>query len=599
MSLRALLARVRAQVADDLRTDPYLPYIVLLAGVLCSFWFWHRIPNFATRDEKSRLLDAMVPMGRTIADPSFETLQESVKWSRVPFGPTLYLFGLALLPVLLVSVLTGDLNAFTAVGYPDYPDPEFGFYPAWHGTPEWIWTWSLVFVRLFNVAFAVGAVYLTYRLGTELRDRATGRLSALVLTLTFGFLTIAHEGGEDMPALFCFLLALSLLVRYVRTGDRTVFLGASAAGGAAIAFKLTAAPIVLLIGLAFFLRARRVDGVWYRALYEPRLVVGGGLLGLLAILVGYPTFLVGGVDLFAARIFEQSASRGSHATGPTAPTWWWFLRGYFSALGLPLFFAALAGVVASVAAIRDRATDAAALGLTLLPLVIYLLLFSGWHDFRVHHLLPTFPLIALLLALSLVRLREWNPSVGTPVIAVMLVTTGIYAGIGVGGYASMPRDQATAWVQEEADENATMEVYRRDLQDAAIPHDMRINHLFGRESDAEAAAIDDCPAYIQLGYRDLLYLKNGTYYRNGENQREYFRDLLSGEYNYRIVAEFGPRPPNFVPDRPTPGSLTDLFRLGLVPQTDQFADEQELAANQYTVILEREDGCGYGRNPPF
>ncbi|AQL41438.1 dolichyl-phosphate-mannose--protein mannosyltransferase [Halorientalis sp. IM1011] len=597
MALRALLARVRAQVEDDLRADPYLPYIVLLAGVLCSFWFWHRIPNFATRDEKSRLLDAMVPMGRMLADPSIETLQRSVEWSRVPFGPTLYLFGLALLPVLLVSVLTGDLNAFTGLGFP--PDPEFGYYPVWHGTPEWIWTWSLVFVRLFNVAFAVGAVYLTYRLGTELRDRATGRLAALVLTLTFGFLTIAHEGGEDMPALFFLLLALVLLVRYVRAGDGTAFFAASAAGGIAIAFKLTAAPIVPLIGVGFVLRAWGTDGPTLRALFRPRLVVGGALLGLVAILAGYPTFLVGSFEPVFERLFGQSMERGTRVTGPTAPVWWWFLRGYFSALGLPLFVAALAGVVASLAAVRDRATYTPAYALTVLPLVTYLLLFSRWHDFRVHHLLPTFPLIALLLALSLIRLREWDRSVGTVVIALMLVTTGIYAGVGVGGYASMPRDEATDWLQENADENATMEVYRRDFHDAAIPHDMRINHLFGPESDAEEAAIDDCPEYIQLGYRDLLYLKNGTYYRNGKEQQQYFRELLSGEYSYRIVAEFGPRPPNFVPDRPTPGSLTDLFHVGLVPQTDQYADEQELAENQYTVILQRDSACGYGRFPPF
>ena len=594
--IRALLGRVRAQVADDIRSDPYLPFIVVLAVVLCSFWFWHRIPNFATRDEKSRLLDAMVPMGRTVADPSIETLQRSVEWSRVPFGPTLYLFGLALLPVLLVSVLTGDLSAFTSLGY---PDPEFGFYPAWHATPEWIWTWSLVFVRLFNAAFAVGAVYLTYRLGTALRDRATARLAALILTFTFGFLTIAHEGGEDMPALFFFLLALYLIVRYVRTGDGTTFLAASAAGGAAIAFKLTAGPIVFLIGIAYLLRARRADSEWYRALYQPWLVVGGGLFGLIAILVGYPTFLVGGVDLFLARIFEQSAARGTNTTGPTAPTWWWFLRGYFSALGLPLFLMALVGVAASLESVRDRATSTAALLLTVVPLLIYLGLFSGWHDFRVHHLLPTFPLVALLLAVSLRRLRERNPSVGTPVVALLLVTTGIYAGVGVGSYASMPRDQATEWLRNNADENATMEVYRRDFQDAAVPHDMRINHLFGPETDREDAAIVGCPEYIQLGYRDLLYLKNGTYYRNGEDQREYFRELLSGEYDYRIVEEFGPRPPEFVPDRPTPGSLTDLFHVGLVPQTDQFADEQELAENQYTVILRREGECGYGRFPPF
>jgi hypothetical protein len=32
-----LLARAKQQVIDDLRADPYLPYILLLATVVCGF----------------------------------------------------------------------------------------------------------------------------------------------------------------------------------------------------------------------------------------------------------------------------------------------------------------------------------------------------------------------------------------------------------------------------------------------------------------------------------------------------------------------------------------------------------------------------------
>ncbi|MBV0924217.1 glycosyltransferase family 39 protein [Halomicroarcula limicola] len=596
---RQLFGRAKRQVRDDLGADPYLLYILVGAALLTSFWFWHRIPNFATRDEKSRLLDAMVPYGTTLADPSFESLRAGVEWSRVPFGATLYLFGLAMLPVVLVALLTGQSEIFTAVGFPSW---EFGHYPVWHETPRWVWTWSLVFVRLFNVAFAVGSVYLTYRLGTAMGDRTTGRLSAILLTLTFGFLTIAHEGGEDMPALFFSLLTLYLLYVFVKTGDDASFFAASAFGGVAIAFKLTAAPIVAVIAVAYLFRA---DLVWAydderslpAALFAPRLLVGGAALGLVAILLGFPTFLVAGFDPLIERVFGGSMSRMSHPTGPDAPIWWWFLRGYFSALGLPLFAAALGGVLASVARLRRWRSEVYGTALVLFTLALYLAMFSQWHDFRVHHLLPTFPLIALLLARSLGEFDEWNPSIARPAVALLLVTTSIYAGVGTLGFASMPRDEATAWLNEHSEENDTMEVYRRDFQDAAIPHGMDINHAFGEEGEGERLV--RCPRYIQLGYRDLLYLKEGSYYRNGEAQAEYIRGLLEGEYSYEIVAEFGERPPNFVPQRATPGSFVDLLRYGVVPQTDQFADEQELAANQYTVILERTGECSARRNPPF
>jgi hypothetical protein len=118
----------------------------------------------------------------------------------------------------------------------------------------------------------------------------------------------------------------------------------------------------------------------------------------------------------------------------------------------------------------------------------------------------------------------------------------------------------------------------------------------------------------------MLYLKDGTYYRNDVNvpgydqKSAYIRDLLLGEYNYEIAAEFGQRPgtqrfgsqpesddelASFIPHRATPGDYADLLRYGVVPWTDQFADEQELAVNQYTITLERTGDCSGDRNPPF
>jgi len=590
-----LFQRAAAQVRDDLRADPYLPYILLAATLLAGFWFWHRIPNFATRDEKSRLLDAMVPYGRVLDDPSFESLRAGVEWSRVPFGATLYLYALALIPVVVVALLTGRGEIFTSMGF---PSASFGFYPVWAATPEWVWTWSIGIVRLFNVAFAVGSVYLTYRLGTAMADRVTGRLASVVLTLTFGFLTLAHEGGEDMPALFFALLSLTLLYQYIRHGDGLPFLAGSAAGGVAIAFKLTAAPVIAIIAAAHVLRALKTDGDTLETLLAPRLVVGGAALGLLAILLGFPTFLVAGFDPLIERMFGGSASRISWPTGPDAPVTWWFLRGYFSGLGLPLFVASVGGVLGSVVGLRRRRAGQHGVVLVLFALALYVAMFSQWHDFRVHHLLPTFPLLALLVAWTARDLRSWNRSVARPVVAVVLVLSLVYAGVGTAGFATMPRDQTEDWLADNAEANDTIEVYRVDFQDTAVPHWMDVNQVTNPQ---ETAA---CADYIQLGYRDLLFLKAGTYYRNGEAEANYIRGLLTGEYDYEIVAEFGQRPgeqgfgpapdnelESFVPNRATPGSYTDLLRYGVVPQTDQFADEQELAANQYTVVLERTASC--------
>ncbi|PSQ45254.1 dolichyl-phosphate-mannose--protein mannosyltransferase, partial [Halobacteriales archaeon SW_12_67_38] len=76
--VRELLGRAWRQFADDLDADPYLSYLLVLAAVLSGFWFWHRIPDFATRDEKSRLLDVMVAFGTFLGDPGIESLRDGV-----------------------------------------------------------------------------------------------------------------------------------------------------------------------------------------------------------------------------------------------------------------------------------------------------------------------------------------------------------------------------------------------------------------------------------------------------------------------------------------------------------------------------------------
>ncbi len=593
-SFRSFLRAGPDQFVRDLRDDRYLRYILLLAVGLSAFWFWHRIPNFATRDEFSRLLDALVPYARVIENPSLESLQSGVVWGRAPFGATTFLYALVVLLVVVAALFFGQADAFTALAYPDW---EFGFYEPWYTTPEWIWTWSIALLRLTNVAFAVGSVYLTYRLGVELANRSTGRLASLLLTLTWGFLTIAHEGGEDMPATFFVLLAIVLLVRYVKRGDSRAFLVASAVGGLAIGFKLTAVPVIVLIGFAHLLRIETGDGENFVDRLRPRLLIAGALLGLVVIVLSFPTALVGRIDLVVERIVGGSVERAAHLTGPDAPTLWWFLRGNFNALGLPLFVASVAGVGASVWHLRRRPPGDRVALLVLAGLGTYLVLFSTWHDFRVHHLLPTFPFLAILLGWSLTRFRDRAPAAGRVAIAIVVVSSAIYAGVGVAGYADMPRDQATAWLETNADDDAVIEVYRRNLQDTAVPYSMNVTHAFGSHGTDER--LDPCPTYIQLGYRDLLYRAEGTYFRNGPVRANYLRKLLEGEYGYEIVAEFGPRPPNFVPDRPEPGNYVELLRLGIVPQTDQYADEQELAENQYTVILEQTDECDRSRYPPF
>ena len=603
------LSRAKQQFLSDVREDPYLGYVLLGALVLAGFWFWHRIPVFATWDEHDRVLDPLVAYGSVLNNPGWEGIQEGVAWGREPWGGTFYLYALAVLPVVLGAAVTGNIDAITAIGFPDY---TYAHYEVWAATPRWVWTWSLVFVRLTNVILAVATVYLTYRLGAELWDRATGRLAALMLALTLGFLKLAKEGGEDMPATFLFLLAVYLLVRYLQSGRDRWLYRASAAGGLALAFKLTMAPIVPAIGLAHLLKSRSGEGSWLESFWRPRFLATGAGIGLVVLLLGFPSLLVGDFDHVAGRLFLSAGEKVDNQMGPTAPLWWWYLRTYFSAFGLPLFLGTVAGLggslyllsrrVAGLDSLRERAPQVDGITLLVGVLALFFLLVSTWHDWRVHHILPTFPLLFALAAWAVREFGEYRPTVTRVALALVLVTTAVYSGVGVAGYASVPRDDATEWLNENADRDATMETYYHGFIENAVPHWMELNPVW-RENDT---GVTPCPDYIQVGYKDLLYMQDipedqlsADVDTNVENRSEYIRTLVDGGYNYTIVAEFGQRPENFVPERPTPGSFRDLLPLGIHPHSDQYGDEQEFSANQYVAIMQLEGECVESREAPW
>ena len=597
-TVRAALARARSTVRTDLREDPYLAYILVLSVLLCGFWLWHRVPNVATWDERDRLLDALVAYGSVAADPGLEGLREGVAWGRTPFGGTFYLYLLVLAPVVLAAVLAGQLDAVAAVAD---PDPTFGFVEVWRTSPEWLLTASLLAVRLVSLLAAVGSVYLTYRLGTVLRDRATGRLAALLFGLTFEVVVLAHEGGEDLPALCFLLLALYLLVRYVQAGGTGRFYAASAAGGVAMGLKLTAAPIAPTVLLAYVLRERGAEGAWWRGLWRSRQLRRGATIGAVVVIFSFPDVLVGNLYPVARRLFGQTGYRIVDPVGPDAPVWWWFLRGYASAFGWPLLVAAVGGTAATLWTL-DHDDDATSLVVGCLGM--FVVLFLPWHDFRPHHLLPTMPLLVVLGAAGLVRLRRRRPTAGGLAVAVLVVTTGLYAGVGTLQYADTPRGEAREWVEENVPREATVESYQQGFENAVAPTWPRLSHPNDGGPPGEVSVA--CPDYIQLVSEELHYLRDAPpgervrYVRSKVSERRaYVRGLLNGSRNYDVAATFGEPPDDYVLDRTEPGSLPDLLPLGVVPQSDLYGDEQELANRQYVVILERTGPCEESRSPPW
>jgi hypothetical protein len=611
-TVRSDLAGAGARVLDDLRTDPYLAYVLLAAAVLAGFWVWHRLPNFATRDERWRVVDPVEAFAAVAETQSYESLQEGVTYWR-SYGGTFYIAALALVPVLGVVVLTGNVEGFAAMGRHRFRD----FWEHWLESPAWLWSASVLAYRLVNVALAVGCVYLVYRLGHAVRDRPTGRLAAGVLTVTWGLLVLAHEAGEDVPALFAFLLSFYLAVTYLKTGDTRTYYWGCLAGGAGAALKLSAGVSALVLGAAFVLRARHAAESWRDHLRQPRFLAVGVGIGTAAILLGYPSLLVGDPADVGGRLVRGVANKGNPHGWRVQPSWWWILRGYLHGLGLPLFAGALAGVVAVLPTLRDRSTTSDALALALFAVAAYLVVFSGWAYVRMHHLLVTFPLLAVVVAVAGQRLRERSATAGRVAVAALLVTSGAYAAGGDLAYASQPRDQTAEWIAERAGPNTTVETYVRDPQEVGVPHDVTVYHPFDRRlavanrtrkpgiHEWTLAVEERCPDYVVLNYhKSLLYLapddwgKRASQLSDAELER-YFGDLLAGEtYPYAVAERFGRRP-RFLDGKGRRSTLGTMIYVGVRPRTIQYGDPQDFGVDQYSVVLERTGECDPADTSPL
>jgi len=559
---------------DDVRSDTYLRLILVTSAILCGFWFWYRSPNFATPDEYSRLVQPMEAAGLVLADPGLESVRAGVLDGRT-LGATFYLYGIVLVPVFALVVLSGQLGTFLGFG------SITSRWTLWFAVPGWFWTAAIVLSRLVVVGFGVGCVYLTYRIGTELRGQTTGRWAALLLTLTFGFVSTAHEIAEDVPMLFLFLLSLFLVFRYLETGDGRVVTAAGVCGGSAIAFKLTAGILVFVIGGAILYSAvasdRSATGVAKQAL-------AGAVGGAIAVYVGIPSVLVGGPEQLIVRALGASAEKAGAQTA--APIWYWFLKQYLNAFGLPLAVAVVVGSVASVDRVRREGVRSnVALLFVLGTTAMYLVAFSQWGYVRVHHLLPTYPLLVVPLAETIaVRVDgSWPPlpdgwaiSGAQAVVALLVVTSALYTAAGVGFYTDDPRDRATGWLAANADDGDRVEVYENSIADVGVPHGMAINRydydeqtqdyngsLGGNESeytDWMVSMPDRAPEYIQLTTAELRYLgERGERY---PTRREYVRGLLNGEYEYEVVERYGSEPPER-------SGVRELLFAGTVPTPEQ------------------------------
>ena len=275
--------------------------------------------------------------------------------------------------------------------------------------PTEIW----VTARTLAAALGMAGVLAAYAAATRLWGRREALVAAAVLS--FAFLPVAYSrvAVTDAGALAGVALAVLGAVRVRERGHLPDFALAGIGAGLATAFKYTAGLVLLPLALAALARLAGTKGSGARLLPAggPRVVGGMALAAALAVtvFVALNPYLLGSlgdwwVDLGDQAEVAADQSKPGQDSGGAA----YYLESLTWGLGWAGAVAALAGAVLELR--RDLVRG---LVLVSMPLALFLYLslqaryFGRW-------LLPAYPVLAMLVAVALVRAGDAVAAPGVP-----------------------------------------------------------------------------------------------------------------------------------------------------------------------------------------
>ena len=371
-----------------------------------------------------------------------------------PWNPRFFAYGS--LPIYLLHVLS-DLAGQI--------EPAYGTLDS-----------SYVVGRVLSAIFDVGSVYLVYLLGRKLYGVWVGVLGAALTAVTVLHIQLSHFYAVDTLLAFFVLLTVTLSANVVQRPALRRALPLGIAMGMALATKVSAAPLMLTIALAWgfgILAARRDPSLllghssttWWWALLGASVT---GLLSLATFLLFQPYALIDMVSFVIDVIHESYMARGvadipyTRQYIGTAPYLYPLVQTVIWSTGVPL---GVAGVLAAVGAVADTAVHASRkqwcrAGMLLLPLSwagVYFGVVGSFHAKFLRYMLPILPFLCLWAAWALIGLVQRArrsgsvalASLSIATLALVLSSTALYAVAYLSIYSHRHTwVQATAWLCE-------------------------------------------------------------------------------------------------------------------------------------------------------
>ncbi len=319
----------------------------------------------------------------------------------------------------------------------------------------------------------VGSVLLVYLLGRELYDDAVGLLGAALVACTVLHVQLAHFYTVDTLLTFFVLLALLLALRAVRRPTWGRWAGVGVAVGAALATKISAAPLVASVAVAC-LAAAWGQGEHGRAVLWRALRYAGmaGITALVTFGICQPYALLDLGKFLADVLQESQMARGiidmpyTRQFAGTKPYLYPLQQTVLWSMGLPLGVVGLAGALAALAqavlqALRRHWAPLALGGIPLIWFVAYLGLTGGFYAKFLRYMLPVIPLLCLWGAASLVALvrarRRWLRYAGASLAIVTLLASALYTLAYLHVFsATHPWIQATEWLCSQVPAGRTL-----------------------------------------------------------------------------------------------------------------------------------------------
>lgn len=366
--------------------------VLLVAAALRLYSVGFGLPALNDPDELTFELGALHMLRGATLNPG---------WFGHPATTTMYVLAVLTVAVFGIGHLLGKFPTVEAFGDAIYADPS----------------WVMLPGRLAMVAFAIGTIYLTYRLASELFDRRTAVTAAALLAVNPVHITWSQIIRSDTMASFFMLLCMLAALRIARTDRWRDHVLAALWLGAAMATKWPYAITALAVCGAAVLRMHAHPEDRTRTVL--RLCLCGAMtLGFLLLISPY---LV--LDHETALRNMRGEAQIRHL-GSTGGTLWenagWYLSGpVLTGLGVP--GAALAAWGLVIFARRGEP-----LAIVLPVLLGFLVLLCAQNMVWERWVLSLMPLLAIaggvaLMALGRIMARRLKPRIAGGALALLLI----------------------------------------------------------------------------------------------------------------------------------------------------------------------------------